>query len=205
MYQLAVKIEGMEKRKRSTGLLHVLSGCFLLMGAANYFKYTHYQQFWSAAPSFAIALLSVVYGLFRTKWDVKAKYNPYMRLLQFVCFVKLGIAMVMVGGTWDYVSMLVWAAVSLMLLFTERKIFHDAQLLLKKDGIFIPGYFNSHHFNWSTLKDVVVRNDYITIFKANEKYLQFELLTDLNTLQLEEVNNFCKTQLNDINKPIETQ
>ena len=90
------------------------------------------------------------------------------------------------------------------MLFTERKIFHDAQIILKKEGIFVPGYFNSHHFSWSMIKDVVIRNDYITIFRTNEKYLQFELVTDVDALAIEEMNGFCREQVNNIDKPIET-
>jgi hypothetical protein len=204
MYQLAVKIDGIEKRKRSTGLLHVLSGCFLLLGTANYAKYAHYQSLVSALPSLLIAIVSIAYGLFRTRFDVSAKYNPYIRILQFVGFAKLAVSMFGVGTTWDYVSMLLWSVVSLMLLFTERKIFHDAQIILKKEGIFVPGYFNSHHFSWSMIKDVVIRNDYITIFKTNEKYLQFELVIDIDALTIEEMNGFCREQVNNIDKPIET-
>lgn len=203
MYLLAVKIESIEKRKRNTGLLHVFSGCFLLMGTATYFKTAHFQNLIAVIPSFLIAFASIVYGLFRNKLDAIAKYNPYLRILQFVAFAKLGISMIGPGSSWNYVSMLCWAVVSLLLLFTERRVFHDTDLIVKKEGIFIPGFFN-RQLPWSAIKEVVIRKDYITIFKTNEKYLQFELLSDIDTLELQKLNAFCKEQVNEIAKPLET-
>lgn len=203
MYPLAVKIESIEKRKRNTGLLHVFAGCFLVMGTATYFKTSHFQNLIAVFPSFIIALASIVYGLFRKKLDALAKYNPYLRILQFVGFAKLGISMIGLGSSWNYVSMLCWAVVSLLLLFTERRVFHDTDLVVKKEGIFIPGFFN-RQLPWSAIKDVVIRNDYITIFKTNEKYLQFELMSDIDALELQKLNAFCKEQVNEFAKPLES-
>ena len=73
-----------------------------------------------------------------------------------------------------------WAVGCLLLMFTERKVFHDAEMVFNQEGIFIPGYFTNRRLFWNNITEVVMRPDFVTIFQSNERYLQYEVLKKLN-------------------------
>ena len=79
-----------------------------------------------------------------------------------------------------------------VLLLTERKIFTETIIKLETEGIKIPGYYKEHLINWSEVENVVVREDFITIFHVKQKYLQFQVMQDLSTLETAKLNAFCK-------------
>jgi hypothetical protein len=41
----------------------------------------------------------------------------------------------------------------------------------------------------------VVREDFITLFHVERKYLQYQVLQDLSTLEVAKMNAFCKEKL----------
>ncbi|MDQ3682909.1 MAG: hypothetical protein M3352_07535, partial [Bacteroidota bacterium] len=69
MYKIPVKIEGIERRKRSTGLLHAIAGLFLVSNASTYFKHLNYSDFIFVLPFFIVWVASLVYGFFRLRID----------------------------------------------------------------------------------------------------------------------------------------
>ena len=60
MHRLAIKIDGIERRKRSTGLFHIVAGLFLVANAAEFYKQSAYQNFLAVLPIFFIAAVSIV-------------------------------------------------------------------------------------------------------------------------------------------------
>ena len=91
MHRISIKIEGIERRKRSTGLLHIVAGLFLIANATEYHKQEAYENFFAVLPIFLVAAASLFYGFFRNKIDPHAQYNHWMRMLQFLMFSILGI------------------------------------------------------------------------------------------------------------------
>jgi hypothetical protein len=113
-----------------------------------------------------------------------------------VClFAVLAIEFIPFGRTLDVILLFAWSIGCLLLMFTERKVFHDAEMLFTKDGIFIPGYFNNRRLFWNNMKEVVVRPDYITIFQTDERYLQYEVLKNMNASVLDEIALYCREQI----------
>ena len=203
MYKLAVKIDGIERRKNSTGLLHIIAGFFLFSNGGTFFKLINYQNFLSVLPVFLVAALSLIYGFFRKKIDPHAKYNHWIRMIQFLTFAGLGIAFIGFKVEWKYITLFVWAIIILFLMFTERKIFHDTDIQLKKEGVFIPGYFTSHQIPWDVIEDLVIRQDFVTIFRRNQKFVQLEMLQKVDDSEIKKMNAYCKEQI-DQNTPVTT-
>lgn len=194
MHRLTIKIEGIEQRKKSTGMLHLAAAFLLIMEGSFYVRFTFFKEL-VMLPLFLVAAISLVYGLFRKNFDPVAKKNHWVRMLQFLAFVVLSILMMNIGKEIRAVSLAFFAAIVLVLLFSERKIFHNTDMLIQGDGIFVPGYFTAHHLPWPTIEEVVIRQDYITIFRKNQKYLQFELLKNIPLTELREMTIFCKQQV----------
>lgn len=195
MHRLAIKIDGIERRKKSTGLFHVIAGLFLFANAAEYYKQSTYQNFLATLPIFIVAAVSLIYGLFRNKLDSKANFNHWVRMLQFLMFSILAVLMLQSKMSFRNVSLLIWAAICIMLLFTERKIFHDAFLLFGKTSVTIPGYFSNKVMPWSVIENIMVRKDFVTIYYPNNRYMQYEMLSEVNDSEIKKINLFCQQQI----------
>lgn len=195
MHRIAIKIDGIERRKKSTGLFHVVAGLFLLANTAEYYKESGFKNFFSVLPIFLVGVASLIYGLFRKKLDPYARFNHWIRVSQFLMFSIL--AVVMLQGKLEFrnIILLFWAAICIMLLFTERKIFHDAFLLFGKNNITIPGYFSNKVIPWSVIENIVVRQDFVTIYYPNNRYMQYEMLTEVTDTDIKTINLFCQQQI----------
>ena len=195
MYSVLVKIEGIESKRRSAGLLHIVMGFFLLLKGADYYKLLEYKNFIPVIPVLLIASISLFYGFFRRKLDRSAQYNFWLRMIQVITFTYLGFLMLGVGRTIDYIGVFVFAFLSIILMFSERKIFQESTIFLDETGIKIPGYYRDNIVKWQDLANVVVREDFITLFHIRQKYIQYQVQQDLSTLELAKMNAFCKEQI----------
>jgi hypothetical protein len=195
MHHIPVKIEGIERRKRSTGLLHIVAGLFLITSTSSYFRSVGYHNFLSVLPMYLVAVASLVYGLLRSKLDPNATYNHWLRVVQFLVFAALAILMLKAKIDFRNFTLLLWAIICILLLFTERKIFHDAFLTLGERSVSIPGYFSNRILPWEVIENLVIRQDYVTIYLPQNKYIQHEVLVELSEKEISDMNNFCQQQL----------
>ena len=195
MYKIPVKIEGIERRKRSTGLLHIVAGFFLIANAGTYFQKMNFEKLGLVLPFYAIAALSLLYGFFRKRFDPMANYNHWVRMVQFLSFALLTILFIDFSNAPQIIGLALWAAVTLFLMFTERKVFHDAFLQVKGDGIHVPGYLKVNIVPWAIIESLVVRADYVTILRRDQKYVQLEILHDLCRQDLEQINQFSQQHI----------
>ncbi len=196
MYSILIKIDGIEKRKRSAALLHITAGFFLIAKAANYYQLSNYQNSLPLIPVYLAAGASLFYGFFRKRFDITAEYNTAVRILQLLTFIVLGVLLLKNGSPIDYYSCFIWAGLCTLLLFTERKAFEDTAILIDEKGLIIPGDFSSHKVEWNKLSDVIVRHDFITIFHKDRKYLQFQVMQSLSDLEIAQITGFCKENIN---------
>jgi hypothetical protein len=204
MFSVGVKIEGIESRRRSAGLLHIVVGLFLIAKIAAYYKDTGYSNFIPVIPFMLVGSFSLFYGFFRKKIDFTYKYNYWLRLVQVISFTFLGFLLSGTGKTIDYVGVFLFALLSIILLFSERRIFDETAITMNEQGLSIPGYYRDHLIPWSQLSEVVVREDFITIFHQKQKYLQYQVMQDLSTLEVAKMNAFCREKIERVNQDIES-
>ncbi|MFL5772394.1 MAG: hypothetical protein ACJ75F_04500 [Flavisolibacter sp.] len=196
MYSVTVKIDGIVSRRKSAGVLHIVTGLFLIAKGAGYFKDLGYRNFASVMPVLLVGSFSLFYGMFRKKIDGAYAYNYWLRLLQVITFTILGLLLISAGGDpIDYTGVFVFALLSIVLMFSERKIFQETIIFFDEDGIKIPGYYRDHLVNWTDIIEVVVMEDFITIFHIREKYLQYQVMQDLSTLEVAKMNAFCRDKI----------
>lgn len=195
MYSITVKIEGIESRRRSAGLLHSVIGFFMIINAANYYRSTQYKNFWPVATFLLVASFSLFYGFFRRKIDLSAQFNYWLRLIQLISFTALGFLVLRTGKTVDYLGVFAFAFLCIVLLFSERKIFQETVVYIEEAGIKVPGYYKDHLVKWEDLREVVIREDFVTLFHIRQKYLQFQVMQDLSTLEVAKMNAFCKEKI----------
>ena len=195
MYTVAVKIDGLEKRRRSTGLIHVIMGFFLLIKSLDLYKYLDEKSVTPILPFVAVAFVSLVYGFFRRRLDLPAKHNPGLRLLQVVAFASFAVLMFRIGRTIDVIGLSIWSLLALVLFFTEKRVFQESLITFTEEGIRIPGSYKEHLVDWKVLESVTIRHDFITLFHQGKKYLQYQVMQDLSELEVVKMNAFCKEQI----------
>jgi hypothetical protein len=195
MFNVPVRLDGIERRKRSTGLLHVVAGFFLIVSTGMYFGQKRNTELAPVLAVYGVAIVSLAYGFGRKKWDPAARYNHWVRLLQFLTFALLFITLLDEASPVRIASLGLWAVVILFLMFTERKIFHDTDLQVKTEGVMVPGYLRNHLLPWPEIESFILRNDYLTITRKNQKYVQLELMADMRPEDIRQINAFCHTQL----------
>ncbi|MBD0332462.1 MAG: hypothetical protein ICV66_07385 [Chitinophagaceae bacterium] len=185
----------MEKRKRSSGVLHVFAAFFLILTTSEYSKSLYYQNLTSVLPFYAASVIFIVYGFFRKQFDRQAKFNHWIRLLQFLSFSLLGLLMSSRVSVVTIVFLFLWSAVTLILMFIERKVFHDTELEIKNEGISVPAYFTHHLIPWHVISDFKLRPDFVTIFRNNQTYVQLELLKKIDYGEIRNINDFCRERI----------
>ncbi len=195
MYTIAVKIEGFEKRRRSTAFVHIIIGFFLLIKCFDLHKYYEEKSLTLVLPFAFVATLSLFYGFFRKRFDAEARHNTALRFLQTITFLTFGFLMYRLGKTIDYIGLFLWAFLTLILFFTERKVFQETDIRLTEEGIKVPGSYRDHLVQWSILESVTVRHDFITLFHHGKKYLQYQVMQDLSELEIVKMNAFCKEKI----------
>ena len=194
MLRLSVRLDDIDRRRRSTGLLHIAAALFLFTKTLGYFRIREFSGLELVIPLFIVVVGSLLYGFFRKRWDPRSQANHWFRLAQVSGFAILAANFLNVGSQFDVIMLFSWAAICGILMFTERKIFHDASMLFKKEGIFIPGYFSSRQIIWKNIREVVIRPDFITIFKMNNRFLQYEVQqADASTIDA--IDQFCKNHI----------
>ncbi len=198
MFSVLVKIEGMERRKKSAAVLHTVTGFFLILKSSDFYRYENNEDFSRVVPFLIVAFISILYGILRKRIDPDAQVNYWLRLLQVLTFTILGIFMIRSGHNSDAAFLLVWAAISVLLLFTEKKIFTETDLLFHEKGITIPGLYGKHLVRWHNLSSVVVRQDYITIIHKDNKYLQYAVLQNLSDLEVAKMNSFSRDHIESV-------
>jgi len=195
MFDIPVKIEGVEKRRRSVGMFHILAGLFLVANASLVFKYLNYSNFWTLLPVFVVAVVSIYYGVVRKRIDTDFKYNRLLRWLQFSVFLVFAIILLRSGNASRSLSLFLWAGICLALLFAERFISSQPAIKISNEGISAPGSFSIKKIYWNMLESVIVRKDYITLNYTNNQYLQFEISGLLTGTEIERINMFCSEKL----------
>jgi hypothetical protein len=166
-----------------------------LIKSLDFYKYLGESSVTPIALFTAVAIISLVYGFFRRRLDITAKHNAGIRLLQTISFLSFGILMYRLGKTVDYASLFLWAFLTLLLFFSEKKIFQETLLYFTNEGIKVPGTYKEHLVEWNVLESVTVRHDFITLFHSGKKYLQYQVMQDLSELEVVKMNAFCKEHI----------
>lgn len=195
MFQVPINIPGLEKRRRSIGLLHIVAGFFLIANAENVYRVLALRSYLPLLPLFGVALASLLYGFFRRKLDPDSKYNFWLRLLQTVTFLSLAMAMSGASQTGKSIGLFLWVLISGMLAFTERIALQQQKLAFTQAGFAFPNGYTNKKVPWSAVSDVTVRPDFLTIHYPDNRFLQFELKQPLPDTQVAEMQEFCRRHI----------
>ncbi|OLY92895.1 hypothetical protein SAMN05444008_11984 [Cnuella takakiae] len=195
MFEIPINIPGLEKRRRSIGLLHIVAGFFLIANAENVFRALALRSYAPLLPLFGVALISLVYGFIRKKLDPQSRYNFWLRLLQAVTFLSLAFAMAQAGNTGKSLGLFLWVVIAGGLAFTERIALQQQKLDFSEKGFAYPNGYTHKEVPWAAVADVTVRPDFLTIHYPDNRFLQFELKQPIDAGKVAEMQEFCRRQI----------
>jgi len=195
MYSIAVKIDDIEKRRRSTGFLHIVVGFFLILKTAEEVRTNGYPNYLVTLPLLALASAALFYGFFRKKIDITAALNGRLRILEAIGLLVLAVLFFREGNSVNGWLLVFVAGAAMLIFFTERQLFSPVYILLEENGISVPGAYGTHLIPWEALEQVVVREDFLTIFHKKQKYLQYQVSEDLTALEVTKMNAFCRDMI----------
>lgn len=195
MYKVTVQLEGIERRKGATGLLHIAAGFFLLAKTWDYYRLSSFNNTPEVAFYFLVVLLCLGYGFFKKFIDSGNKYNQWLRVIQAAAFGLMGFKLADSSSRWVVMVVFVWAGICIFLALTEKKVYSDAVMIFNNDNIKVPGYVTDKMLPWIDMEDVVVRTDYITLFQKGGTYVQYEVLKNMDGPVVDEINLYCAKQI----------
>ena len=190
-FHIPVRIESLEKRRRMTGVLHVVAGFYLLAATASWLLQRNMQGVPGALPFGIVALTAIVYGFRRRRKDPAARYNSALRGLEAVA---MGLLALTQEGIAAY-GLFAWTALSVMLLFSEKVLFQPSVIELTEAGVGLPGSPKPPVLPWNELENIIVRADFLTLFRHDKKYVQLEVTEALDPQLLAAADAFGKTQI----------
>ncbi|RYD94675.1 MAG: hypothetical protein EOP50_09145, partial [Sphingobacteriales bacterium] len=166
-YAIPVKIESLEKRRRMVGVLHIIAGFYLLATTASWMIQRNFQGLPGALPFGIVALTAITYGIRRKKKDPSGRYNSALRGLEAVA---LGLLALTQSGLAAY-GLFAWTVMTVMLLFSEKLLFQPSEIELTEEGVGLPGSPKPPVLPWNELENIIVRADYLTLFRNDHKYV----------------------------------
>ena len=85
--------------------------------------------------------------------------------------------------------------VYLYLFYCEKKLEKTEYVALHHTGITIPGLPESKFFIWSNISHIEAHYDHITIDTSLDKTYRFNLRTNLQFEELDQIHEFCRHYL----------
>jgi len=190
-YSIPVRIESLEKRRRMVGTLHVIAGFYLLATSAAWVLQQNGAGIAGGLPFTAVALGALFYGFRRRKIDPQARYNGALRGLEAIGMALLALTQTGMAAF----ALFAWAALLVMMYFTEKNLFAQSALQLTGEGILVPGSPQPQLLPWQELENAVFRSDYVTLFRTDKRYVQLEVTETLTAEFIRDAQSFALQQI----------
>jgi hypothetical protein len=194
MPDIPVKIERIEKQRKSNGIIHAIAGFYLLVTAITSLNSIRNGILYML-PVFFVGLFSFGYGLFKKNFKDHLSWNKYLRVAQAICFLSLGILYITAGNNWNAFGLIAWGLITVFLFFGERNLYRETNISLNENGINIPGSPTDHLLPWNKIERFTARPDFVTISRHDNKFVQLELSGPVDTSTLEAANKFSRDRI----------
>ena len=80
--------------------------------------------------------------------------------------------------------------------YAEYRILQPAYISMDTTGISLPTVFGQRRHGWNEMKNVILRNDLLTLDFKNNKILQLEVLDEFGPVEAAEMNAFFQSRIN---------
>jgi hypothetical protein len=194
MYSIPVRIEKIEKQRRSNGLIHSIAGIYLIITGITGLTVSSAGKF-LLLPVLLTGATAAFYPFIRKKISNPASFNTTVRLAEAICFLLLAVLFLAVKNYWNTFGLFAWGLVSLILYRNEKKLFDETAISLEEEGIRVPGLPADHLLPWDMIIGFTARPDFTTITRQDNKYVQLEVSRNVDSNELEKANNYSRQKI----------
>jgi hypothetical protein len=194
MYKFRILHPNAITRLRLQPVMHGMTGILFLFNVIGAYKME--QPNWLIVLLFTVmGLVSVLFPFLMRRMRKFAEANTVLRMLQAFtmlsgCLYFLSHMQPIVGFT------LFLAGLGIGYIgYAEYKILQPSHAEFDTTGITLPTVFGKRRIGWNEMKNVILRNDLLTLDFKNNKILQLEVLDDISTTRAAEMNNFFQTRI----------
>ena len=181
--------------KRSGKLLHVTAAALILIHALTHVIGSggNYIYFGCLFLIAADILILVFAG--KNILEEKPKVNLFFRFVEFIFFLGIGLDLLMKLSWINGIVHILISLVYIYLFYCEKKLEKTEYVALHHTGITIPGLPESKFFIWSNISHIEAHYDHITIDTSLDKSYRFNLRTNLQFEELDQIHEFCRHYL----------
>lgn len=191
-YAVAVIPDAFEKRKNNSGLLHLFTGFLLIIKTMDWVKRAPAEKPWISFVFLAASFLFVLFGLWGKRMTPTfTTWSKRFFLLELLCFFCLSLLLIPGGRPVDLTFTIAWTILCGLFYYTEKRVESPAIVRLTEQGVIIPGILRDKLFSWHQIESVLLRSDYLTINKKNNKYYQFEVSEENSESFMIEFNRYA--------------
>lgn len=195
--QLSINIRNpaIEKRKQQIIPIHALLSLTVILCIPSIIVISANYMYGIIITSI-IAILFFVIPLTLHKKNKLYKWNTVIRYIEACIMAIIGVVLLLYTQWFNGISGTIWSIILTYLATIERSIFKPQQIFIHKLGITYSYVIKPITILWNTIENIVIRSDYISIFKKNNRYIQFEITDDLSDAELKEINELCEKLVN---------
>ncbi|RPD43199.1 hypothetical protein [Chitinophaga barathri] len=194
MYRFRILHPNAMTRLRLQPVMHGMIGILFLFNVIGVYK--------MADPNWIIAALFIVMGFASLLFPFMLRRvrkitetNSVLRMLQAFTMLSgclfflshmqpvIGFTLFLAGLGVGYIG------------YAEYKILQPAYVTIDTTGISLPTVFGHRHHGWNEMKNVILRNDLLTLDYKNNKILQLEVLDEFGPVEAAEMNTFFQSRI----------
>lgn len=80
----------------------------------------------------------------------------------------------------------------LILSFAEKNIFEPTEIRISENGIELPYNFKKNIIAWSSISNMIIKSDFISIDTKSNQFLQYEISEVMTDEKIDAINAFCR-------------
>lgn len=146
---------------------------------------------YSVIISLVIATLFFITPFILSKKNKLLIWNTFIRYIESLILGIAGIILLIYHHWLNGINGVCWGMIFVFIAQAEKCVFQPQQIIINTNEIKYSHVLYPISIQWNIIEKIVIRSDYISIFKKNGRYLQFEIIDDLSDQQLKDINELC--------------
>lgn len=194
MYKLRILHPNAMTRLRLQPVMHGMAGILFFFNAIGTYNMPS-PNWWMTGLFFLMGLISIGFPFIMRRLRNLGEANSLVRMLQTFALLSgslffLSHLQPVVGGTLFFAGLgLAYAG------YAEYRILQPAYVRMDNTYLILPTIFSSRRITWNEMKNVILRNDLLTLDFKNNKILQLEVLDDVPASDAAAMNEFFQQRI----------
>lgn len=184
-----------QKLKRAGRFLHIAAAGLILVHALSHINQPDSSPVYLGCLFFmAVDILILAVAGKNVAADMPV-VNLFFRVVEIIFFLGIGIACFLSSEWWTGGGHILMTLAYVYLFRCEKRMLTTEYVALHHTGITIPALPDSHFLIWSHVDHIEAQYDSITIAASDKKSYHFDLRSNLQFEELDQIHEFCRHYL----------